>query len=100
MVREREFRVAVRARENGVPLVAANKVGVEARSVAYCGKSQIVAADGSIVALASQDEETTVHGTIAIGPVALPSSATVRATMLLGAMATTTPLGRVCSIHG
>src|SRR6202011_4601002 len=62
----------VRARENGVPLIVANKVGVEARSVAYCGKSQIVAADGSIVALASQDEETTVHGTIAIGPPILP----------------------------
>ncbi len=60
--------IAVRARENGVPLVAANKVGVEARSVAYCGKSQIVAADGSVVALASQDEETIVHGSIAIGP--------------------------------
>ena len=62
-----DLMIAVRARENGVPLVAANKVGVEARSVAYCGKSQILAADGSVVALASQDEETTVRGSIAIG---------------------------------
>jgi predicted amidohydrolase len=46
-----DLMISVRARENGVPLVAANKVGVEARSVAYCGKSQLVAADGTIVAL-------------------------------------------------
>ncbi|HEV2641166.1 MAG TPA: carbon-nitrogen hydrolase family protein, partial [Candidatus Elarobacter sp.] len=54
-----DLMIAVRARENGVPLVVANKVGVEARSVAYCGKSQILAADGTVVALASQDQETT-----------------------------------------
>jgi predicted amidohydrolase len=63
-----DLMIPVRARENGVPLVAANKVGVEARSVAYCGKSQIVAADGSVVALASQDEETILYGTVAVGP--------------------------------
>lgn len=60
--------IPVRARENGVAVVAANKVGVEARSVAYCGKSQIVAADGTVVALAAQDAETILHGTVAIGP--------------------------------
>jgi predicted amidohydrolase len=59
--------IPVRARENGVPLVAANKVGVEARSVAYCGKSQIVAADGTLVALASQDGEEILRGNVAIG---------------------------------
>jgi predicted amidohydrolase len=63
-----DLMIPVRARENGVPLVAANKVGIEARSVAYCGKSQIVAADGTIVAIAPQDVETTLHGTIALGP--------------------------------
>ncbi|HEV2739299.1 MAG TPA: carbon-nitrogen hydrolase family protein [Candidatus Elarobacter sp.] len=63
-----DLMIAVRARENGVPLVVANKVGVEARSVAYCGKSQILAADGTVVALASQDQETTLHATVAIGP--------------------------------
>ena len=60
--------IGVRARENGVPVVAANKAGVEARSVAYCGKSQIVAADGTVVAIAAQDEETTLRGSVAIGP--------------------------------
>lgn len=63
-----DLMIAVRARENGVPLVAANKTGVEARSVAYCGKSQIVAADGTVVATAPQADETTLFGTIAIGP--------------------------------
>ena len=63
-----DLMIAVRARENGLPLVAANKAGVEARSVAYCGKSQILAADGSVVAIASQEGETTLFGTIAIGP--------------------------------
>ncbi len=62
-----DLMIPVRARENGVPLVAANKVGVELRSVAYCGKSQIVAADGSSVARAGQTEETILYGTIAIG---------------------------------
>jgi predicted amidohydrolase len=69
--------IPVRARESGVPLVAANKVGVEARSVAYCGKSQIVAADGTIVALASQDDETLLYGTVAIGPSIAGRAATV-----------------------
>lgn len=62
-----DLMIPVRARENGVPLIAANKVGVEARSVLYCGKSQIVAADGTVVALAAQDEETTLHGHVALG---------------------------------
>jgi predicted amidohydrolase len=72
-----DLMAAVRARENGVPMVAANKVGVEARSVLYCGKSQILAADGSVVALAGQHEETILRGTIAIGP----SLATPRAAL-------------------
>jgi predicted amidohydrolase len=63
-----DLMIAVRARENGVPLVVANKAGVEARSVAYCGKSQIIAADGTVIALASQDEEATLRATVAIGP--------------------------------
>ena len=42
----------VRARENGVPFVAANKCGIERGMVAYCGKSQIVDADGDVLAIA------------------------------------------------
>ncbi|MGB6986373.1 MAG: carbon-nitrogen hydrolase family protein [Candidatus Aquilonibacter sp.] len=47
----------VRAFENGVPFIAANKCGVELNMVAYCGKSQIVDAAGEVVALASQTDE-------------------------------------------
>lgn len=50
----------VRARENGVPFLAANKCGVERGCVAYCGKSQIVDADGVVVAMAAEDREETL----------------------------------------
>lgn len=60
----------VRARENGVPFVAANKCGTELGCVAYCGKSQIVAADGAVVAAATQHTEETILAKIelAAGP--------------------------------
>lgn len=54
----------VRARENDVPFVAANKCGVELRCVAYCGKSQILHADGTVAALASQDRAETIAAKI------------------------------------
>jgi predicted amidohydrolase len=54
----------VRAKENGVPFIAANKCGVELGCVAYCGKSQIVAADGTIAALAPEDRTQTLRATI------------------------------------
>ena len=54
----------VRARENGVPFVVCNKVGVEAQSVAYCGKSAIIAADGSFIARGDERTETIVYGEI------------------------------------
>jgi predicted amidohydrolase len=50
----------VRAKENGVPFVAANKSGVERGCVAYCGKSQIVDAAGTVVAIAPQTGEAVI----------------------------------------
>jgi predicted amidohydrolase len=50
----------VRAFENDVPFVAANKCGVELGMVAYCGKSQIVDASGEIVAIAAEHEAETL----------------------------------------
>ena len=50
----------VRAYENGVPFVAANKCGSELGMVAYCGKSQIVDASGERLAIASQHDPETV----------------------------------------
>lgn len=56
----------VRARENGVPFIAANKCGVELNCVAYCGKSQIVAADGAPISIASQNSQETIFGEITL----------------------------------
>ncbi len=64
----------VRALENGVPFVAANKCGVEAGMTAYCGKSQIVDASGALVALASEHDEERIGATVAVG--AAPRSRT------------------------
>jgi predicted amidohydrolase len=56
----------IRAWENEVPFVAANKCGVERGCVAYCGKSQVVAADGSVTALASQRDPETLTATVTL----------------------------------
>jgi predicted amidohydrolase len=58
----------VRARENFTPLVAANKSGCEYQSVLYCGKSQAIAADGSVLAIASQDREESLFVTLPLAP--------------------------------
>ena len=57
----------VRARENRVPFVAANKAGGEAGIARYCGKSAILAANGSILARASERAEETISATVEIG---------------------------------
>lgn len=57
----------VRARENGVPFVAANKCGVERAMVAYCGRSQIVSCTGETLALATHDAPQTVEATVTVG---------------------------------
>ncbi|MGP6189833.1 MAG: carbon-nitrogen hydrolase family protein [Vulcanimicrobiaceae bacterium] len=59
--------VNVRAHENGVPFVAANKCGVELESVAYCGKSSILDANGRLVARAPEREETILRGEVTLG---------------------------------
>lgn len=58
----------VRAFENDVPFVAANKCGAELNMVAYCGKSQIVDANGELLAIASERAPQTLHATIRIEP--------------------------------
>ena len=67
---------AVRARENGVPFVAANKVGVERACVAYCGKSQILGANGMPLAKATQHDAQTLIEDVTLGdarPLRAPS---------------------------
>jgi predicted amidohydrolase len=57
----------VRAYENDVPFVAANKCGAELGIVAYCGKSQIVDRHGTVVAMAAQDRPDVLQATIEFG---------------------------------
>ncbi|HVA33142.1 MAG TPA: carbon-nitrogen hydrolase family protein [Candidatus Baltobacteraceae bacterium] len=57
----------VRAYENGVPFVAANKCGAELGMVAYCGKSQIVGADGEVIAIAGERCAETLKATVFTG---------------------------------
>jgi predicted amidohydrolase len=56
----------VRAYENRVPFVAANKCGSELGMIAYCGKSQVVDARGEIVAMAGERTEETLHASISL----------------------------------
>ncbi|HEY5339426.1 MAG TPA: carbon-nitrogen hydrolase family protein, partial [Candidatus Aquilonibacter sp.] len=56
----------VRAFENNVPFIAANKCGIELEMVAYCGKSQIIDAAGTILAIGSQDEQAVVSAVVTL----------------------------------
>ncbi len=56
----------IRAYENHVPFVAANKCGSELGMVAYCGKSQIVDERGKIVAIAGEHEAETLQASISL----------------------------------
>lgn len=58
----------VRARENHVPFVAANKSGGEAGIARYCGKSTIVDADGTVLARAAENGEEAISATVEIAP--------------------------------
>ena len=56
----------VRAYENRVPFIAANKCGSELGMVAYCGKSQIVDGGGEVLALAGELEPETLVASVAL----------------------------------
>jgi predicted amidohydrolase len=52
-----EYMIPTRALENRVWIIAANKVGMEAKSILYCGKSAVFAPDGQIAKMASSFQE-------------------------------------------
>lgn len=58
------YMMPMRAIENGAWIAVANKVGLEAESVLYCGRSCVVSPDGRHVAQASTDREEVLLATI------------------------------------
>jgi predicted amidohydrolase len=52
-----EYMVPTRALENRVWIIASNKVGMEAKSILYCGKSAVFNPDGQIAKIASSCQE-------------------------------------------
>jgi predicted amidohydrolase len=63
-----EYIVPVRAAENGVWLICANKVGREADSVVYCGRSIVVSPIGETLKEASSDKEEIVTASLNLDP--------------------------------
>ena len=52
-----EYMIPTRALENRVWIVAANKVGMEANTILYCGKSAVFTPDGEVAKIASSCQE-------------------------------------------
>ncbi|GAH78102.1 unnamed protein product, partial [marine sediment metagenome] len=48
-----EYMIPTRALENRVWIIAANKVGMEVKSILYCGKSAVFTPDGEVAKIAS-----------------------------------------------
>ena len=101
----------VRAKENGVPFVVSNKCGVELESVAYCGKSAIIDADGEFVARGSETREEIVYGEVELrdasrsapdatrfAPVAAPPNARERARIAFTTARTAADLERFAGL--
>jgi predicted amidohydrolase len=56
-----EYMIPTRALENRVWVIAANKVGIEANTILYCGKSAIFSPDGQVVKIASSCQEEILY---------------------------------------
>lgn len=71
------YMLPARALENGVWVAVANKVGMEAESVLYCGRSGVIGPDGQYRAMGSPDREEIVLAEVdlrvAAGPRIRPS---------------------------
>ena len=52
-----EYMIPTRALENRIWIIAANKVGMEAKSILYCGKSAVFTPDGQVAKIASSCRE-------------------------------------------
>ncbi len=56
-----EYMIPTRALENRVWVIAANKVGMEANTILYCGKSAIFSPDGQVAKIASSCQEEILY---------------------------------------
>ncbi len=81
----------VRAYENRVPFVVANKSGIELESVAYCGKSAIIDAGGAFVARGTERGEEIVFGEVELAAPRGPDAARKRSRERLSAAAAAAP---------
>jgi len=52
-----DYMLPTRALENRVWIVAVNKVGIEEKSIQYCGRSSFFSPEGETIAMASSDRE-------------------------------------------
>lgn len=52
-----EYMIPTRALENRTWIIAANKVGMEAKTILYCGKSAVFTPDGKVAKIASSNQE-------------------------------------------
>jgi predicted amidohydrolase len=69
---QREFLIPTRAAENGVWVAAADKFGVEAESVVYCGRSCFIDPSGAIVRELGPDEDATLVMDVPLADAAPP----------------------------
>ncbi|MGQ9667813.1 MAG: carbon-nitrogen hydrolase family protein, partial [Anaerolineae bacterium] len=91
-----EYMLPVRAMENGVWLVVANKVGLEASSVLYCGGSCVITPQGKKLAQAGPDREEIVECEVELaGRPALPVPRRPRAYERIAAPTETLPIARI-----
>ncbi len=91
-----EYMLPARAMENGLWLVVANKVGLEASSVLYCGSSCVISPQGKKLVQASPDKEEIVECEIELPPApAVPVPRRPDAYALIAAPTDSLPIARV-----
>ncbi len=91
-----EYMIPTRAIENGTWIAVANKVGVEAESVVYCGRSCIVSPQGQTVVAASSSKEEFITAEVDLGQAAgLPVRRRPECYAVVGEPTETLPVARL-----
>lgn len=69
---QREYLMPARAIENGVWIACANKYGIEAESIVYCGRSCVIDPGGRIVAELGVEDDAALVYDVPVAPAAPP----------------------------